>query len=73
METDHLIGQVFERPGSEAGEDHWKIVTIRKDPHGPLATLRNSDGETTTVSVGHLREPYWRPVSTSEMPDTDMD
>jgi hypothetical protein len=73
METDSLIGQIFERPGSEEGEDRWKIVSIRKDPHGPLATLRNSDGETVTLSVRHLREPYWRPVSTSDLPDTDRD
>lgn len=71
METDSLIGQIYERPGSEAGEDHWKVVSIRKGDHGPLAVLRNSDGETANVSVVHLREPYWRPIASSDGPDLE--
>lgn len=71
MDADSLIGQVFERPGSEAGVDHWEVVSVRKDPKGPLATLRNHDGETVTVTLAHLSEPYWRPISSSDPPDVD--
>jgi hypothetical protein len=73
MATDNLIGQVYERPGHETGEDHWEVVSIRRDEHGPLAVLRNSDGETATVLIAHLREPYWRPISSTDPPDASED
>ena len=73
MEVDSLIGQIYERPGSEAGEDHWKVVSVRKDPHGPQAVLRNTDGETVTVSLAHLTEPYWRPISSTDPPEFEED
>lgn len=69
METDALIGQIYERPGSEAGEDRWQVVAVRKDEHGPLVTLRARDGETVTLALRHLREPYWRPIESSEAPE----
>ncbi len=71
MEADSLIGQVYERPGSEPGQDHWEVVSIHKDPKGPLAVLRNSDGETVTVALAHLDEPYWRPISSTDPPDVE--
>lgn len=71
MEIDALIGQIYERPGSETGTDHWQVVAVRKDEHGPLVTLRSGEGETVTLTLRHLREPYWRPVASSEAPDVE--
>ncbi len=68
---DDLLGQVYTRPGQEEDpeRDRWEVVAAWTESGESRLKLRSLDsGEEVVLSRGHLREPWWRPASTSESP-----